>query len=363
MKKKALIRAYVAGNLGDDLFVQILCKRYPNTQFYIIGESCYREYLSSIPNLTYICGDKLPYKIWNYLFMKLPWNRHRENNRTLFLYNQFASHYPVNVYITGSYFIEGAYWRGLWEEKWYNSRPYIIGCNFGPYISERYYDTYKKAFLKATQVSFREAYSYQLFQELPNVEYHPDIVFTLEVSPKKAKNYYIFTVVDVRKDDNVSEQEDTSRYIEKMQQLAKDIQATDSKVVFLSFCDSQGDMEIMKAIAKGLDSCEILSYSQLKMEGALQLISECKGIVATRFHAMILGFLYEKPVFPICYNQKMENVLKDLEYTGKIQSIAKIHSLQYQHPFDCFARVSGEQLQKLREEAGKHFHLLDQQLQ
>lgn len=362
MKKKVLIRAYVAGNLGDDLFVRLLCARYPQTEFSIIGESCYREYLSDIPNLTYICGDSFRYKVWNGFYMKLPKNKRKENNRNVFLYNQFAKKYDVNVYITGSYFIEGRHWQGLNDEPWYESHPYILGCNFGPYTSERYYETHRQVFKKAAQVSFREEYSYGLFSKLSNVEYHPDIVFNLEVPMLKTKDYYVFTVVDVRKDANISKDTDVLGYVNKMSQLAEDIEKAGDKVLFLSFCDGQGDMEIIRQIAKNLTNYEVLSYSHLKMTKTLKLLAECKGVVATRFHAMIFGFLFEKPVFPVCYNQKMENVLHDLEYGGKIQRITDIDSLQYTQVQECFGSVSKEKLQETKKNAAGHFHLLDKEL-
>ncbi|MDY0404730.1 hypothetical protein P5G51_004325 [Virgibacillus sp. 179-BFC.A HS] len=33
--KKVLIHAYTHFNFGDDLFIQILCERYPQTSFYL----------------------------------------------------------------------------------------------------------------------------------------------------------------------------------------------------------------------------------------------------------------------------------------------------------------------------------------
>ena len=34
--KRVMIHAYLAGNLGDDLFVVMLCRRYPNIKFHIL---------------------------------------------------------------------------------------------------------------------------------------------------------------------------------------------------------------------------------------------------------------------------------------------------------------------------------------
>lgn len=51
------IRAFVKGNLGDDLFIYTLCKRYPNQKFVICGEEKYKCLFNSISNLKYIAED------------------------------------------------------------------------------------------------------------------------------------------------------------------------------------------------------------------------------------------------------------------------------------------------------------------
>ena len=56
--KKVLIRAFLNHNLGDDLFVYILCNRYKRTKFDIIGETKYKNIEACAENLHFISEDK-----------------------------------------------------------------------------------------------------------------------------------------------------------------------------------------------------------------------------------------------------------------------------------------------------------------
>ena len=41
--KKIKVYAYTRQNLGDDLFIKILCERYPNTQFVLYAPNVYKD--------------------------------------------------------------------------------------------------------------------------------------------------------------------------------------------------------------------------------------------------------------------------------------------------------------------------------
>ena len=363
--KKVLIRAFVQENLGDDLFIKILTERYPDVQFYIIGENKYKNSLSYLKNLKYISGDILPFKILNYIYMKMPSNRNKENNRNIMLYNILSRFFAENVYITGSFFIESPNWSGLIDKRWYDSKPVIIGCNFGPFITNKFYDEYREQFKKAKQVSFRDKYSYNLFPKLENIEYHPDIIFNLEVPVVSGGDYYIISVVNIKKDVHVSGDKVQNKYIEKMRQITENLCNKNNKVVFVSFCSEQGDEQVIQEILKGINDkskVSVNTYSELGMNKILELIAGCKGIVATRFHAMILGFLFGKNTLPIVYNEKMKNVIEDLDYTGRWFDINDMSRLQCSEIDNYFGRIDKQKLQSIVKESEKHFHLLDNSL-
>ncbi|HEY9574512.1 MAG TPA: polysaccharide pyruvyl transferase family protein, partial [Lachnospiraceae bacterium] len=51
MKKNFLVHAYLCKNLGDDLFVRILCNRYPKARFHVVLDEAQREHFKDVENL------------------------------------------------------------------------------------------------------------------------------------------------------------------------------------------------------------------------------------------------------------------------------------------------------------------------
>lgn len=48
------LTAYMACNLGDDLFITILCERYPSVNFYLFCSEPYTVAFKNIKNITVI---------------------------------------------------------------------------------------------------------------------------------------------------------------------------------------------------------------------------------------------------------------------------------------------------------------------
>lgn len=59
----------------------------------------------------------------------------------------------------------------------------------------------------------------------------------------------------------------------------------------------------------------------------LRLFAGASFIIGSRFHSIILGILYGKPVFPISYNCKTENYLVDLQFAGKYTTLDRLPSM------------------------------------
>lgn len=51
-------------------------------------------------------------------------------------------------------------------------------------------------------------------------------------------------------------------------------------------------------------------------------------MIGSRFHSVILGILYGKPIFPVSYNCKIENYLADLRFQGKYATLDQLPSLK-----------------------------------
>src|SRR5699024_615791 len=97
--KKIFIYAYSKLNLGDDLFVKILCERYPDHLFYIVCRRENARAFSNIKNLKIIYS--VPYL--DSLMQKLSLRQ--------FFINRIAKKCDLTVSIGGSIFIEPEKWQ------------------------------------------------------------------------------------------------------------------------------------------------------------------------------------------------------------------------------------------------------------
>lgn len=96
----------------------------------------------------------------------------------------------------------------------------------------------------------------------------------------------------------------------------------------MGFCKKERDEKMINHIISLLSDYEkkhINSYIyDGDLESALHLIQESKYILATRFHAMILGWVYGLGVYPIVYSNKSLNVMNDVGYKGEYTLISNI---------------------------------------
>lgn len=326
------IKAFIKGNLGDDLFIYTLCNRYPNTSFVLCGEKEYKNLFKNLYNLKYISTDSFFCK-WLFRFIKLPTKLantvlkifHRDEKYSYYNCFDFVSgHSRYNILISGSIFMEidnkkfsiTPYYKN--EIKYYMQSPYVIGCNFGPYHSEKYRLFYEECFSKAGQVCFRDTYSYSLFKSIKQAGYAPDILFNVEKNNfklPKIKNYVLISVLNPEKDNKNSENKLLDKYISSVTVLANELIAKGKNIVFLGFCKFQSDDKIIENIMEGIDSrahAKSVSYPDISVNKALGYIANSEFVIATRYHAMILGWLFEKPVLPVVYSEKMMHVIEDI---------------------------------------------------
>ncbi len=323
------IRAFVSGNLGDDLFIDTLCTRYPETNFILCGKYKFKKNFKNLSNLTYVSIDSLFMKwlfrainIVPFLFGKIVVLFHKPNPYTRYTCFDFISrHSHHNILISGSIFMQDpsshfvldGYLKK--ELKYYQTSPYVIGCNFGPFHDIEYLEFFKKCFDTASCICFRDSYSHSLFKEKPNVKWAPDILFTYK--PQNAilpsiKDYILISVINPNKDNaSVSH----NAYLLTLHKLIKYLLSQNEKIVLMGFCNEQGDMQIIdKLMEQFPNSDKLLSfnYPDIDYHQATGYIANAKYILATRYHAMILGMLFHKKVYPISYNEKMIHVIEDL---------------------------------------------------
>src|SRR5699024_4947253 len=133
-------------------------------------------------------------------------------------------------------------------------------------------------------------------------------------------------------------------------------------VTLMAFCTYEGDHEAIDHIMNEIPVDYLGKITkhvyQLHIEETLQIIASASFIVASQFHAMILGWVYGIPVFPIAYSDKMKHVMHDVDFHGSSTDFEQLETLQ---AADVFASMQTEPLDISQQidDSEKHFAKLD----
>lgn len=360
--KKIMIYAYTSFNLGDDLFIKELCHRYPHVQFYLYSNPKYKSNFKHLKNINIIANTNLLYRGTNFLLRNL--------NINLTVEDILARQKNAIIYIGGSIFMQ---LKG-WEKKFNRIKSvlkshtpfFIIGANFGPYTDKEFVDGYRSLFRKMKGISFRDRYSYNLFKDLPNVTLADDVIFQMDTKQYQADIEDDYIVISVIKPSIRKHLEGYDEiYYEKIKDISIEFAKKGHKVILMSFCEREGDVEAINSVKslipeKYKDYIEEYKYKH-DIDGALNIIAQSKYVVATRFHAMILGWVFKKPVFPIAYSDKMTNVIKDIDFKGSYVDFHSLKSLNPKLVYDSM-ETNTVDISEQRAGAEKHFAKLDDYL-
>lgn len=359
-KCSVCLYAFIDLNVGDDLFVRTLVSRYPDVRFVLIARKPYKKMLAKYTNVTVYEVDGFPLNLCRKLGIdhKIRW--------------RIAHECDYAVYIGGSVFIEYSDWKDqhIWyKELFDNDRLYIMGCNWGPCRTQQFEDNMRAVFSKMKDICFRDLYSYNTFSSLPNVRYAPDILFGMDWSAYagiEEKKQVLISVVDCRSR-SVKLAEYTSDYHRFIGGLTERFANLGYHVVFCSFWEKNGDLAAAEEIRGSLPehvkkSTSILSYCGTNMNQILRSIAESEYVVATRFHAMILGLGAKKKVLPLIYNLKLRTVLEDLSFQGAYYDITQL-------PEDCeevisqiTCGISDAERERLARLSADHFERFDEKI-
>ena len=357
--KRVFLYAYDKVNLGDDLFVHTIAKRYPKVQFYIWTNKENISTFSELPNLRVIDEDSKFLKLLQKIRPSLI-SRYKA---------ALEKKCEAVVYIGGSLFIEYDNWEQIlswWEYEAKNRPFYVLGANFGPYKSEEYRKKLDAIFANVKDICFRDTYSYEKFEGNPQVRCASDILFSLEMPKVEYIKKQIFvSLIDLETKDEgqnkLSMYED--EYLHYMESIVRDYAQRGYQVVLSSFCKHEGDERAIDKIKTLLGGDFDEQICELKYDGTnstelLLAIAESEGIVTSRFHGVILGLAAGRPVFPVVYSDKTINVLKDMSFQGAYADIRALQEAKSAMVIQEAALV--ESVEELKVSAQKHFEKLDE---
>lgn len=117
--------------------------------------------------------------------------------------------------------------------------------------------------------------------------------------------------------ESVGKDRETIRaYEDLIVSLVDEITLKNDRVVLSGFCETLGDNLAVDRAMKRVshkELCKSTNYPESTFDEMIYEISNAKGVIATRHHAMILALKYMRPMFVIAYNQKMTYTLQDLD--------------------------------------------------
>ena len=351
MRAYTLIQAYFAKNLGDDMFVQALVRRYPREHFFImetrkqLGDLAYEK---NVHTLT--MPIRLYFKVRSLLM--------RTKEKTD---NSVSKKARAVIRIGGSIFIENNNWKEYIKPV-NNKNTYILGANFGPYTSKEFFLYCTQQIGKTKDCCLRDKWSYNLLSEhLSNVRLAPDILFNYSYLPDdKGGNSIGISVIDFSNRDNICCEK--ANYIKGVLKICRYYIEKNRNVVLFGFCKSEGDEkavdEIIDALGKtprvkkSIYSGNILNY--------LQELNKCEKIYATRFHSMIIGWIMGKDVVPIIYSKKQINVITDIGFCGLQWDVLHHQEFPLASLETCNGKLDNDTIAKLRQRADEQFKKLDE---
>ena len=357
---QVFIHAYLQGNLGDDLFVRLLCQRYPNTKFCILSHPDYKEKFKDIENC----------KIYS------------ENNGIAALIDKFlrgvverkfwkmlVRSAKAVVHIGGSSFVQHFDdWSAFFETDVYLAEKskglYLIGANFGPYTDGRYLTAYHSLFQKYKGISFRDSRSYHLFADIDHVSWAPDVIFNLKTEKRPKRRKVLLSPVHLG---NRTGKYDISGYeadyLAFHTRMIRHYLAKEYEITLVSFCPAEGDGIAVQNIWDSLtvqerEKIRCVAYEK-RVDDILYEFAESSIVIGTRFHSIILGLTAGCKVLPVIYNVKTENVLRDLHCPNRLR-LDELCSVREEEAEKNCIKLAEEEVERLRREADRQFQYTDQ---
>lgn len=322
-----MLYGFFGHNVGDDAFFDMLFKRYTDTMFYIMHDPSYAEFFSRYPNVRFYDATRPD-------IIKINAFGEKFNQSNLFEKLLLKICDGV-VHIGGSIYQQIGNWQLDFDirqkRKLRGKKFFAVSNNFGPYTDNSYRDMWAGEFKKWTDICFRDRYSYNLFSDIPIVRYAPDLLFRFPIEKKESEKKVSVSVIDTLAPFRTIEKSTAEAYENKIVELIKRFSSDGYAVSLLSFCAFAGDNaaadRILAALPEEVSSnIKNVVYRNNLTEIANE-IETSEYVVATRFHAMILGYIAGKKVLPICYSEKMSNVISDLSLSESIITLDNLSSL------------------------------------
>lgn len=324
-KANIFVDCFMDQNVGDDLFLFTLARRYPDVTFHVIGDDKYEYIQREIPNVVLEHEDLIRNSGGNVL-SHIRGTMSKINHRR----KRIAS-CDAMVTIAGSIYMEsnkigvkeliGRAYRSCKDVVYATAakRYFILSANFGPFHTRGYVESYRRFFdRRCTDVCFRDRYSADLFPDAKSVRYAPDVLFTADLPDVPKRRQVFFSVVDLGNTEKFASITGRRDAYERWLSRSIDECASDGyDIVLASFSTPDGDNKAVERLtaaaqARGV-AVRAIEYTD-NMDEVLRELASSQIVVGTRFHATILGLVAGARVLPIMYSDKTKHVLEDIDF-------------------------------------------------
>lgn len=360
---KIYLAGYFRQNFGDDLFVKVIANQHPSSLITVLVEPQYSKVYNEIKNIKVI-----KYTIFKRILNKVLSLIGNEN----FLEKKIIAQSDIIVEIGGSIFQQNGDETITFRRESYlkSGKPiFIIGSNFGPYVSENYYKAYRKYFCLTKGVVFRDRTSLALFNQLSNVSVAPDVVLGLTVNDSSLKVYKhkkkiavvsVINVVDKMNEDRSDIIQ--KKYDKKISELILGLVMHNYEVILFGFSRAEHDVFAAERIKNSLpiETKEFVSIkSHEYIDDSLKLMNDADILFSSRFHSMILGWKLQIPQYVFVYSKKTKNVIDDLFPAQASVDITKIDDIGAETLIKGVNTIDKKLLNTAEENARKQFKFLE----
>ena len=316
-KKKVFLYGFYGMNFGDDLFFETIINRYPDVLFIVLLNPEYGKFFKKFKNVKFYSYSSKLVSVLN------------KSGSIIGIHDVFEhlllSKCDAIVHIGGSIYQQTEDYLADYKmrKRRINKRYFSLSSNFGPYYSEDFYKLWKKTLGKGYDICFRDKYSSELFGDLENVRYAPDLLFSF----KKKTNNVISGSVSISVIDPCYKYRDFSDdeancYKKSIVNTVTALVKEKRTVNLLGFCKYEGDDKFIEQILDEIPDylkkyVNVLNYEFKNKNEMIKKLASSEYIIGTRLHSIIFGLSMGKKVLPIVYDNKVSNILSDINYTGE----------------------------------------------